>query len=174
MIADVPVARELVVSADGVALSVPTEADRRLLAAGGDGAYQVDRDARPLPYPPFGGALIVIDEATGAVLGDVSWHATFYGPSVSCMAWNVGIDLLPSARGRGVGAVAQRLLVGYLFASTDVDRVEASTDVTNLAGQRALERAGFRKEGVARGAQVRGGVRHDLVLYGVLRTDVSG
>ena len=51
-------------------------------------------------------------------------------------------------------------------------RVEASTDVTNLAEQRALEKAGFTREGVLRGAQHRAdGVHHDLVGYAILRTD---
>jgi aminoglycoside 6'-N-acetyltransferase len=48
-------------------------------------------------------------------------------------------------------------------------RVEAQTDVTNLAEQRALEKAGFTREGVLRKAQWRGGAYHDLVVYSKLR-----
>jgi RimJ/RimL family protein N-acetyltransferase len=70
-----------------------------------------------------------------------------------------------------VGTIAQRLLAEHLFATTPLDRVEAGTDVDNIAEQKALERAGFRREGVLRGTQVRGGVRRDLVHYGLLRTD---
>ncbi len=65
----------------------------------------------------------------------------------------------------------QRLLADHLFATTEVDRVEASTAVDNVAEQKALERAGFRREGVLRGAQVRGDVRHALIQYSRLRTD---
>ena len=49
-----------------------------------------------------------------------------------------------------------------------VHRVQASTDVANIAEQRSLERAGFVREGVARGSQVRADGRHDLVLYSCL------
>jgi RimJ/RimL family protein N-acetyltransferase len=49
--------------------------------------------------------------------------------------------------------------------------VEASTDVENLAEQRALERAGFTREGVLRHAQFRDGGFRDLVLYSRLRGD---
>jgi RimJ/RimL family protein N-acetyltransferase len=52
-----------------------------------------------------------------------------------------------------------------------VHRVQASTDVLNVAEQRALERAGFQREGVLRGAQWRRGAFHDLVSYARLRTD---
>jgi RimJ/RimL family protein N-acetyltransferase len=41
--------------------------------------------------------------------------------------------------------------------------------VTNAAEQRALERAGFTREGVLRHAQFREGGFHDLVLYSKLR-----
>jgi RimJ/RimL family protein N-acetyltransferase len=52
-----------------------------------------------------------------------------------------------------------------------VNRIEAQTDVDNVAEQRALEKAGFHREGVARGAQFRAGAYHDLVTYSRLRND---
>jgi RimJ/RimL family protein N-acetyltransferase len=84
-------------------------------------------------------------------------------------AFNLGIALLPEHRGHGHGAEAQRLLADYLFAHTLVERVEASTDVENLAEQGALEKAGFAREGILRHAQFREGGFHDLVLYSKLR-----
>ena len=63
------------------------------------------------------------------------------------------------------------MLAEHLLAATDANRVEASTDTDNLAEQRALERAGFRREGVVRGAQYRAGRWHDLVVYARLRGD---
>jgi RimJ/RimL family protein N-acetyltransferase len=54
-------------------------------------------------------------------------------------------------------------LADYLFETTETNRVEASTDVENVAQQRALEKAGFVREGVQRGAQFRAGAQHDPV-----------
>ena len=62
-------------------------------------------------------------------------------------------------------------MAAYLFETTDANRVEASTDVENLAEQRALEKAAFVREGINRGAQWRAGAHHDLVLYSKLRGD---
>ncbi|HVM28991.1 MAG TPA: GNAT family protein [Mycobacteriales bacterium] len=122
------------------------------------------------PAPDGGGDLAVTD-GDDVLLGSVSWHPVLYGPNPGSSAFDIGISLQPPARGRGHGARAQRLLAEYLFATTPVHRVQASTDVQNVAEQRALERAGFRAEGVLRGAQWRHGAYHDLVSYARLRTD---
>ena len=50
-----------------------------------------------------------------------------------------------------------------------MNRIEAQTDVDNIAEQRSLEKAGFVREGTARGAQFRAGAYHDLVTYSILR-----
>ena len=66
---------------------------------------------------------------------------------------------------------AQRLLVRYLFAHTTAHRIEASTEADNLAEQRALEKAGFTREGICRAAGWRDGAWRDGVIYSILRTD---
>lgn len=134
--------------------------------------HDVWSDWGSLPDPPhamdLGRLLVVVDDV---VLGDVSWHPVHFGPNDGSVAWEIGISLVPEARGRGIGSAAQRLLADHLFATTDVARVQASTDVDNVAEQRALERAGFVREGVLRQAQARADGRHDLAIYSRLRTD---
>jgi RimJ/RimL family protein N-acetyltransferase len=76
-------------------------------------------------------------------------------------------------RGRGHGTQAHRELVRYLFMHTQVNRIEAGTEVTNLAGQRTLEKAGFTREGVMRGAAFQGGRWRDGPVYSVLRSEVE-
>jgi RimJ/RimL family protein N-acetyltransferase len=79
--------------------------------------------------------------------------------------------LLPEALGCGYGTRAQRLLARYLFAHTTVHRIWAGTEVDNIAEQRALEKAGFTREGITRATGWRGGVWRDGVIYSILRTD---
>jgi RimJ/RimL family protein N-acetyltransferase len=64
-------------------------------------------------------------------------------------------------------------LTRYLFAHTQANRIEAGTEITNVGEQRALEKAGFTREGVLRGALFRHGQWRDCVFYGVLRDDVD-
>jgi RimJ/RimL family protein N-acetyltransferase len=114
-----------------------------------------------------GGMLIVVlgDER----LGLVNWRRRPTTPAAYC--WAIGIAMLPGARGHGHGTQAQRLLVRYLFAHTTVHRIEASTEVGNVAEQRTLEKIGFTREGVMRGIGWRDGAWRDGVTYSLLRTD---
>ena len=127
-------------------------------------------DAVRLPAPVGGGQLLVVD-GDDAPIGSVSWHPVLFGPNLGSQALDIGISLRPEARGQGHGSRAQGMLARYLFATTAVHRVQASTDVRNVAEQRALERAGFTREGVLRGAQWRQADWHDLVCYSRLRED---
>lgn len=123
-----------------------------------------------LPLPPGSGSLVVTD-GDDVLLGSVGWHPVTYGPNAGSRALDIGISLHAAHRGHGHGSRAQRMLADYLFATTPVHRVQASTDLRNVAEQKALERAGFRREGVLRGAQWRRGRHHDLVSYARVRTD---
>jgi RimJ/RimL family protein N-acetyltransferase len=105
------------------------------------------------------------------VVGDVGWHRVTTGPN--CATWNIGIGLMAKERGKGYGTQAQRLLVEYLFSYTQFYRIEAGTESTNLAEQRSLEKVGFTREGVIRGASFRAGKWRDMVSYSILRTDVQ-
>jgi len=112
---------------------------------------------------------MLVPTLDGRVLGLVSWHRTRTGPMSYC--WNIGLVLAPEARGHGYGTEAQRLLVDYLFAHTQLNRVEATTEAGNRAEQRSLEKAGFTREGVLRGYDFRDGEWRDHVVYSVVRSD---
>jgi RimJ/RimL family protein N-acetyltransferase len=76
----------------------------------------------------------------------------------------LGIELVPEARGRGVGTEAVRLLGAHLLEN-GYPRVQASTAVGNTAMRRALERAGYAFEGVLRDFMPADGGRVDYALY---------
>jgi len=85
----------------------------------------------------------------------------------------IGIALFPEHRGRGIGTEAQRQLVKYLFDTTPVHRIQAGTEIDNIAEQCALERVGFRREGQVRGAAFRAGRWRDGLMYGIVRDDLG-
>lgn len=53
------------------------------------------------------------------------------------------------------------------------NRIQACTNAENIAERKALERAGFSREGTLRSAPWRDGSFHDMTLYSVLRSDIS-
>jgi RimJ/RimL family protein N-acetyltransferase len=116
------------------------------------------------------GGMLIVARGTER-LGLVSWRKIPTGRSSYC--WEIGIALAPDARGHGYGTQAQRMLVSYLFAHTVANRIQAGTEITNVAEQRALEKAGFTREGVLRGTVFRGGAWRDGILYSILRHEAA-
>ncbi len=114
-------------------------------------------------------ALAVCEAGQPAVGVASYWPKPHGGPPGGC--YEIGIALVPECRGRGLGTAAQWLLVDHLFGYTTANRVEALTDVENVAEQKSLERAGFSREGLLRGAYFHRGGWRSLLLYAVLRDD---
>lgn len=129
-------------------------------------------DAEPmLDGRHYNGGGRIIELPDGTPVGQVSWIQVPHGPNQRSLVWVIGIVLLPSHRGNGFGASAQKLLAQQLLNESEANRVEASTDVENLGEQRSLSLAGFTDEGIRRGALWRGGKWHDQVIYSRLRVD---
>jgi [ribosomal protein S5]-alanine N-acetyltransferase len=114
-------------------------------------------------------SLLVVTLAEGTFAGVVVWRPVDTSGPRGC--FNIGILLLPEHRSKGLGTAVQRMLADYLFSTTLANRVEATTEVDNLAEQRALERAGFQREGVMRGRGFVRGQWRDGVMYARLRDD---
>lgn len=131
-----------------------------------------DRVARDETITEQGGSL-AIEDGQDELAGIVSWYVRENGPPPNGRCWMIGILVLPEHRGRGSGAGAQAEVVRYLFQHTPAVRVEASTERGNTAERKALERAGFTQEGTLRQAVFREGEWRDMVLYSILRTEVT-
>jgi RimJ/RimL family protein N-acetyltransferase len=116
---------------------------------------------------------LVSADGSATAVGELSAHAVWYGPTAGSRALNIGISLVPEFRGRGIGTQAQRLVAEELHRR-GVRRVEASTDVRNVAEQRALARAGFAYEGTLRSAQARRDGVHDLQSWVHLAEEPAG
>lgn len=76
-------------------------------------------------------SMLAVSTADGIFAGFVSWNSlTTSGPQAVIQ---IGILLWPEHRGRGIGSRAQQLLADYLFSTTTANRIEASTEVDNIA-----------------------------------------
>ena len=115
-----------------------------------------------------GGVLAVVDY-DGELVGEVSWIRLVNGPPPNGYCWNIGMWIRPEHRRKGHATEAQRLMAAYLFEHSYLERVEAGTEADNIGEQRALEKAGFTREGVLRRACFRGGQWRDMVVFSKLR-----
>jgi ribosomal-protein-alanine N-acetyltransferase len=73
--------------------------------------------------------------------------------------------------GTGANSETKALMCHLAFAVLGLDRVGAYSNVEHVRSQRALERIGFRREGVLRGYHRHGDELHDVVVFGLLRAD---
>jgi RimJ/RimL family protein N-acetyltransferase len=86
----------------------------------------------------------------------------------------IGYGLLPAYRGRGLATRAVRLVSRWAF-DIGIPRLIAGTAPENVASQRVLTRAGFRREGYQRSRLPGpGGARIDDVLFALLPDDPAG
>lgn len=83
----------------------------------------------------------------------------------------VGFALAAAHWGKGYIGEALAALIGFAFDELDLHRLTADVDPRNTASLRALERAGFRREGVLREHYRLYGEVQDAVIFGLLRTE---
>jgi RimJ/RimL family protein N-acetyltransferase len=84
--------------------------------------------------------------------------------------FEIGFALFrPQDRGKGYMTEAVSIFVPYLFETTNVHRIQATTLSGNKASQRVLEKCGFRFEGVLRQFSFHRGQYKDAHLYSILR-----
>jgi [ribosomal protein S5]-alanine N-acetyltransferase len=76
--------------------------------------------------------------------------------------------------GTGVNATAKALILHLAFEVCGLERVGAYSALDNPRSTRALEKAGFRHEGVLRAWHRHDDVPHDVNVFGLLRADWPG
>ncbi|TQM64916.1 precorrin-6A synthase (deacetylating) [Humibacillus xanthopallidus] len=108
---------------------------------------------------------VIVDAASGAGAG-VLMVARMGPPGIGV----VGYGIVPDFRGRGFTSRALTLVCGWVFAHTDIQRLELGHKVGNVASGKAAERAGFTREGILVGRLPNpDGTRSDEVSYFLLR-----
>lgn len=141
----------------------PDEVDAamdRIAATLADGSYAAASPVRR--------AAIVARDDAETVIGSVSWH----WESEESDWRRMGITVYdPAGRGRGVGTESMRIWTDYLFATTEVVRLDYSTWSGNARMLAVGTRLGFTEEARFRDAREVRGERHDSVVMGVLRRE---
>lgn len=83
----------------------------------------------------------VVERATGLVVGGIG----FAGPPGAAGEVELGYGIVPSRQGRGYATEAVQAMVTMAWAHPAVTAVLAGTDPGNVASQRVLDKAGFRR-----------------------------
>jgi len=78
------------------------------------------------------------------------------------------------AWGRGYATDAMRVRTKFGFEVLNLHRIESEALIENIASQRALEKAGYKREGVFRKRVWIEGQWHDTIRYAILDEDYFG
>ncbi len=130
-----------------------------------DALFWINRLVRET-WEAGGADYVVADSGTGEFLGVIG-----HKPLDRVGNGEIGYWVAPWARGRSVATTATRTLTELAFAR-GVPRIALLTDIENIASQRVACAAGFRREGVLRGAlPTRDGSRADTAAFARLASD---
>lgn len=123
-------------------------------------------DARVARSAEDSGVRFVI-EAEGQPVGGVS----LFGFDELARYAEVGIELVPEARGRGIGTAAIAQIVEFAFVRRNLRRLHLEAIASNVGAIRVYEKAGFVVEGRQREHAWVRGAYEDIVRMGLLRSE---
>jgi RimJ/RimL family protein N-acetyltransferase len=92
-----------------------------------------DFDKRPPEAKMF-----FVEKKDGAKIGIIAHFLTGH-------LWEIGYVMTPEERGKGYCSEAVKIMVDYLFLSKEMVRIQAATDVRNVASQKVLEKSWFQE-----------------------------
>ena len=118
------------------------------------------RSGRSAPF-------VVAEATTDVALGIV--NVQFDDEEVA----GVAVSVFPQARGRGVAPRALRLAGEWALLELGLQRVYAEAAAENVASIRAIEKAGFQREGLLRAHCKTHGRRHDCVMFSIVPSDLA-
>ncbi|KUL27537.1 GNAT family N-acetyltransferase [Actinoplanes awajinensis] len=118
-----------------------------------DGLLQQQRDGRFYSF---------VMERDATIVGFSTLHNITYGPMCGAI---LGYWVGAAETGKGLAGAAVAAICEFADQSLDLHRIEASTNITNVASQRVLLRNGFEHFGTARAYLHINGVWQDSVMY---------
>ncbi|WP_067804704.1 GNAT family N-acetyltransferase [Actinomadura formosensis] len=112
--------------------------------------------------------LAVTERYTGDLVGTIGLFKVDWTHLTS----EVGYGMRPSARGRGYATEALSLVSDWALHNCGLFRIELRAMVTNHASIRVAEKAGYLREGVARGAERDAdGISRDMIVFSRIASD---
>ncbi|GAA2161901.1 GNAT family N-acetyltransferase [Actinomadura napierensis] len=113
--------------------------------------------------------LAVTDRSTGGLLGTIGLFKVDWA-QLTC---EIGYGMRTSARGRGYATESLTLISDWALRDCGLYRVELRALTTNHASIRVAEKAGYVREGVARGAERDAdGVNRDMLVFSRIASDL--
>ncbi len=83
----------------------------------------------------------------------------------------IGYNIVTDQRNKGYATEAIQIMVDYLFLTKSIERIQANADPENIQSWKALEKAGFKREGILRRTFFCRGKWRDDCMYSIIREE---
>ena len=133
-----------------------------------DAEHFIRNHARAAWLQGQAGLFAIVDE-TDAYCGSIDLRISGDDPDTA----EIGFQVAPWARGRGLAAAASRTIAAWGFDALGLIRIVWRAHVGNEASRRVAEKAGFTFEGVQRQGCLQRGERRDAWVASLLNTDLE-
>jgi aminoglycoside 6'-N-acetyltransferase len=131
--------------------------------------FMADLQGVQAPPPGEWFSVAICDAASGEVIGDVAVHRDGSFPTAE-----IGYTLEPAWWGRGLATEAVGAVIGWLFDTQGLRRIEAQTHPDNAGSIAVLCKLGFVHEGTKRLSYGPDDDASDDAIFGLLRTEWRG
>jgi RimJ/RimL family protein N-acetyltransferase len=105
---------------------------------------------------------------TGKIIGVAGFDEIIWSNGVAIVFIGIGDN---EFLGKGLGKEALKLLLDFGFSELNFYRIQLNVISYNITAISLYEGLGFLREGTYREFILRDGKRHDMYLYGLLRTE---
>ncbi|ODV56165.1 GNAT family N-acetyltransferase [Lysinibacillus fusiformis] len=109
----------------------------------------------------------IYEKATQQLIGSCGVFAVNWQNS-TC---SVGISIGQQWQGKGFGTDAMKTLIEFIFQYMAIQKIKLQVFSFNTAAIRSYEKCGFTKEGHLRNEIFRFGTFHDIIVFGLLRSE---
>jgi RimJ/RimL family protein N-acetyltransferase len=114
-------------------------------------------------------AFTILDKSHGVKIGSTSIGNISLRDKRAEIGWTW---ISKEYQGTGINSLVKSLMIEYIFAVLDFERVEFKTDVLNTAARKALIRIGAKEEGILRRHTLMTNNRwRDTIYYSILNTE---
>lgn len=86
----------------------------------------------------------------------------------------IGYWIVKEQEGKGVISICLQYFTRFLFEKTGLNKIEIHFSVANKRSAKVAERLGCKIEGIIRQSALRNGVREDVVVCGLLKSEWEG
>lgn len=114
-------------------------------------------------------AWVIEDKESNRVIGDIG----IYYITKDYKKAGIGFNIAQTYWNKGYGTQALTLVLRHAITKMNINRIEATCKVDNIASARVMEKSGMHYEGTLRQYSDKNGMYYDVKMYSLIKDDIE-